>query len=166
MANWKKAIFGNPFSKGSKEKAEDYQMDINDIVYGRPQIEKETLQAQKELAVKIFESRQEASDIISTELRKTYYKAMFFTIKIRCSNCRIEGSVRLMRGTVADEGECPRCEIEGLQVLGVGSEIESEILNNPMLDEASEESIAEQVHNAVEHAWSIGRIKRGSIFEG
>ena len=80
MANWKKAIFGNPFSKGSKEKAEDYQMDINDIVYGRPQIEKETLQAQKELAVKIFESRQEASDIISTELRKTYYKAMFLSL--------------------------------------------------------------------------------------
>ena len=141
-------------------------MGIDDIVYGRPQVEKGTLQAQKELAVKIFESRQEASDIISAELRKTFYKAMFFTIRIRCSNCRIEGTVRLMRGTVADQGECPRCEIEGLEVVGVGSEIESEIMNSPMLDDASEDSIAEQVQNAVEHAWSIGRIRRGSIFEG
>ena len=170
MADWKKIVFGNPFSKKDSSETEDpYENSApNDIIYGRPQTESEIKveEKQKFLAVKIFESRQEASDVISKELRKSYYKALFYTIKVRCPNCRTEGVIRLPKGIVADDGECPRCEIEGLQVTGVGSEVESDILNNPLLDDESETNISEQVQNAVEHAWSIGRIRRGSIFEG
>jgi len=168
--DWKKIVFGNPFSKkGSSKKEDPYDNSaLNDIIYGRPQTDSEASadEKQKELSVKIFESRQEASDVISRELRRSYYTAMFYTIAVRCPNCRTEGVIRLPKGIIADEGECPRCEIEGLQVIGVGSEVESDILNSPMLDEDSETSISEQVQNAVEHAWSIGRIRRGSIFEG
>jgi len=164
--DFKKMVLGNPFKK---EPAAETRLKANpsaeDLLFGVPQLDKQAEAQQKVLAEKIFSSRQEAADDLATELRKAYYKEIFFTIMVRCPNCRIEGTVRLVRGTVADESECPRCEVEGLIVVGVGSEVESDIINNPRLDEDSETSISEQVHNAVEHAWSIGRIKRGSIFE-
>ena len=163
----KKVLFGNPFKKSPEAQVQVLENpSAEDILFGTPQIDKQAQAQQKALAEKIFDSRQEAAENLATELRKAYYKEIFYTIKIRCPNCRMEGTVRLVRGIVADEAECPRCEVDGLIVIGVGSEIESDIINNPRLDEDSEASISEQVHNAVEHAWSIGRIKRGSIFEG
>ena len=169
MADWKKKLFGNPFSKkDTTKKSDPYDNpDLNDIIYGRPNTETEASLdlKQKDLAVKIFESRQEASDIISKELRRSYYTAMFYTIAVRCPNCRTEGVIRLPKGIVADEGECPRCEVSGLDVIGVGSDRSEDILHSPSFDEETETAISEQVQNAVEHAWSVGRIKRGGIFD-
>ena len=164
--NWKKTLFGNPFKKS---KSQDDYGDIEGLIniYGQPGADKIAQKEQEKLANKVFDTREEASEAISDQLRKAYYKELFFTIRVRCPNCLIQGIVRLSKGTVADEAECPRFEVEGLQVLGIGSDIETDILNNPRLDDESENLISGQVQDAVEHAWSIGRIKRqGGIFDG
>jgi len=164
--NWKKMILGNPFKKESTN--ESFSTSSNEIeasdLFGVPKESKKD-SSKKDLSTKIFESRQAAGDTIAQELRKAYYQEIFYTITVRCPNCRIQGVVRLERGQAADRAECPRCEVEGLQVLGVGSNKEEDIINSPRLDEETEKTIEGQVSDAVEHAWSIGRIKREGIFE-
>ena len=162
--SWKKLLFGNPFKRNSSKK--DLSSIPNNLdLFGTPSEPDKKDSSKNDLSTRIFDSRQEAGDAIGVELRKAYYQEIFYTITVRCPNCRIEGVVRLTRGQAADEAECPRCEVEGLQVVGVGINREGDIINSPRLDEETETTISEQVQNAVEHAWSIGRIKRGSIFE-
>ena len=165
--DWKKVVFGNPFKKNSNNGSSVVSSQTTEAsdIFGVPQESKKDSNKKKDLSNKIFESRQEAGDTIAQELRKAYYSEIFYTITVRCPNCRIEGVVRLERGQPADQAECPRCEVEGLQVLGVGSNKEEDIINSPRLDEETEKTIEGQVTDAVEHAWSIGRIKREGIFE-
>ena len=159
--SWKTALFGNPFKKKKGRKTTITGMD--GVQYGSVSVDDP--EKEDPLTAKVFSSRQEASDIYSVELRKIFYKELFYTIGIRCPNCRVEGIVRLERGTQADGAECPRCEVSGLDVIGVGSDRSEDILHSPSFDEETETAISEQVQNAVEHAWSVGRIKRGGIFD-
>jgi len=159
----KKALFGNPFKqkKGKRRASVSYSEGIE---FGS--VESDPEEKEDPLTSKIFSSRQEASEVYREELTKIFYKELFYTITIRCPNCRVEGVVRLERGTPADGAECPRCEVQGLDVLGVGSDRAEDILHTPSFDEETETTISEQVQNAIEHAWSVGRIKRGGIFDG
>ena len=159
--SWKTALFGNPFKKKKGRKTTITGMD--GVQYGSVSVDDP--EKEDPLTAKVFSSRQEASDIYSVELRKIFYKELFYTIGIRCPNCRVEGIVRLERGTQADGAECPRCEVSALDVIGVGSDRSEDILHSPSFDEETETAISEQVQNAVEHAWSVGRIKRGGIFD-
>ena len=159
--DWKTTIFGNPFKKKGSSKTKSSTLD--GIQYGS--VLSDPTDKVDPLTAKIFTLRQEASEVYNVELRKIFYKELFYTISIRCPNCRVEGIVRLERGTAADGAECPRCEVQGLDVLGVGSDRSDDILHSPSFDEETESAISEQVQNAVEHAWSVGRIKRGGIFD-
>jgi hypothetical protein len=161
--DWKTLLFGNPFKKSPSNKGSSEVVKNSDY-FGVPS-ENKKVSNEKDLSTKIFDSRQEAGTFIEERLRKAYYQDIFYTITIRCPNCRIEGVVRLTRGEPADNAECPRCEVEGLQVIGVGSNRDVDVINSPRLDEDTEKEIEGQVSDAVEHAWSIGRIKRGGIFE-
>ena len=166
--DWKRTIFGNPFKKSRKSStaiARTTYIEPSDGSYGVPEVEPEDIVEQEKLSKHVFNTRQEAADAYKVELRKIFYRELFYTIMIRCPNCRIEGVVRLERGSAADGAECPRCEVPGLLVIGVGDDTTEAVLYTPRLDEDTENTITEQVQNAVEHAWSIGRIKRGGIFE-
>jgi len=160
--DWKKVMFGNPFGKKKGRKSTS-SVSLDGIQYGA--VAEDPKEKEDPLTVKQFSSRQEASDVYNVELRKIFYKELFYTISIRCPNCRLEGIVRLERGTAADGAECPRCEVQGLGVTGVGSDRSEDILHSPSFDDETESAISEQVQNAVEHAWSVGRIKRGGIFD-
>ncbi len=150
----KQILFGNPFrSGGTKSK------------YGVPTQLNIHAKVQKVLEVDEFNSREEASKAYSEVIKLVYFGEYYFTIKVRCPNCLIEGTVRLEKGIVADNAQCPRCEVDGLEVLGLGSDADEDIINSPILSDELEERIKVQVHDATETAWSLGRITRGTIFE-
>ena len=150
----KRMLFGNPFKSG-KTKSK----------YGVPKTLNIGSTVKKVLEEDQFNSREEASKAYSEAIKLIYFSEYYFTIKVRCPNCLIEGTIRLEKGKVADDAECPRCEVEGIQVLGLGSDADSDIINSPLLSDELEDRIKVQVHDATEAAWSLGRITRGTIFE-
>ena len=149
----KQVLFGNPFKKGTDSK------------FGMPKEEDIYAKVKKVLEEQEFTSREEASKAYSEAIKLIYFGEYYFTIKVRCPNCLVEGTVRLEKGVIADNAQCPRCEVDGLEVLGLGSTSDTDIINSPLLSEELEDTIKEKVHDATEAAWSLGRISRGTIFE-
>ena len=119
----------------------------------------------KSLGIGAFSTIEEAQRYYSPLVREELYKELFYTIRVRCKNCLQKGTFRLWRGTEAEGGECPFCDISGdvgLTVLGKAKEI---ISYTPIINEEAEQAILDRVEELVKAGMSEGIInKPGSLF--
>lgn len=112
-----------------------------------------------------FSSVLEAKEYYTEQVTAALYENIFFSIRVRCKNCKKRGTFRLFKGTVAEGAECPICGVEGdlgLAVLGVGTK---NIVYTPAVNEEVDKIIEDQVKELIESGLSEGLIVRaGDLF--
>ncbi len=112
-------------------------------------------------STKIYKNEAEARKAIDKELRKDLYEAGFYPVRIKCPNCRLKGTVLLLKGITAQGSECPKCSYEGIEVIGPPGK---KFSFKPYLGEDIEDKLESKTTEMVERFYSIGRIKRGGMF--
>jgi len=111
---------------------------------------------------RVFKTVEEARSAYKRRILTQVYEDAFYTARVKCPNCRVQGTFHLVKGVAAEGSECPRCGVTGLAVLGMGTK---KVTFTPSLSDEVLSKIDERIEEMIEEGLSHGEIfRQGGLF--